>query len=254
MVNQITKMRLPDGSEVAFVDWQDQPIYSTVWALTGFSDEELFLFTYAPGDPISKSDNINTGYTSTLLDTNTSTAGSLNETEEMLVYSIRPEYSVFDVADAQTPSLVDLVIDGAASMGLPNISITQLKLLQDSLLLQLKVSMKTMHQERLGYYNTGFGPTGQGMIYPTATTTQRSFGAAGLPSQDAVRSLAMPIYIGGGEKFRVLLVNPSTDGGSTNSTGAVDFGYSEASTPVLSTTRVAKIVVHLDGLHKRPVS
>lgn len=252
MVNQITKMRLPDGSEVAFVDWQDQSIYSTVWALTGFTDEELFLFTYAPGDPISKSDNITTGYTSTMLDTNTSTAGSLNETEEMLVYSIRPEYSMYDVADAQTPSLVDLSV--VTGMGLPNASMTQLKLLHDSLLLQLKVSYKVMHQERLGYYNTGFGPAGQGMIYPTATTTQRSFGAAGHPSQDAVRSLAMPVYIGGSEKFRVLLVNPASDGGSTSTTGAVDFGYSEASTPVLSTTRVVRICVHLDGLHKRPVS
>lgn len=246
MVNQITKMRLPDGTEVAFVDWQDQPIYSTAYLLTGYTDENIFLFTYAPNDEVSKSSNITTGITSTERETNTSTAGSLNETEEMLVYAIKPEYSFYRTASDTPTSIATLSTD---QTGLPMPSLTRLKVLHDALILQLWVSIKVHHQAGLGYYNTGFGPAGQGMMYPTATTTQRSFGASGWPSQDAVRSFAMPVYIGGGEKYRVTLWNPTNTG-----TGAVNFGINEADTPTIDTRSVCRLRVTLDGLHKRPVS
>jgi hypothetical protein len=49
MINQITTMRLPDGTEVAFVDWQDKPLFSSVDLLANFTDTEVDAFTYVGG-------------------------------------------------------------------------------------------------------------------------------------------------------------------------------------------------------------
>ena len=40
-INQITKIRLPSGQEVALTDWSSRPIYSTADFLSGFTDEEV---------------------------------------------------------------------------------------------------------------------------------------------------------------------------------------------------------------------
>jgi hypothetical protein len=174
MVNQITKMRLPDGTEVAFVDWEDQSIYSE----TVLNAIDVLNVTGAPGLPIP--------------------------------------------------------------------SMPQLQILNDSLVLRLWVSQKVMHEEKFGYYNPGFGVMGMGAMYPAATAVQRTYGSRGLPSQDAVRSLAMPVYMGGGETYYVSLDNFAG--------AAVDFGVLEGNTPTFNDHLVAKFAIHLDGLHKRPVS
>lgn len=242
MVNQITKMRLPDGTEVAFVDWEDQSIYSSAYAQTGFTDSQILLFTYAAGEAVTVSQNITTGFTATERETNVATAGQLNQTEEMLVYSIKPEVSIYC-----EDTLADIsALNVTAQPGLPVPSMPQLQILNDSLVLRLWVSQKVMHEEKFGYYNTGFGAMGMGAMFPAATGVQRTYGARGLPSQDAVRSLAMPVYIGGGETYYVSLDNFAG--------GPVDFGILEGDTPTLFTRLVAKFAIHLDGLHKRPVS
>jgi hypothetical protein len=242
MVNQITKMRLPDGTEVAFVDWEDQSIYSSAYAQTGFTDSQILLFTYAAGETVSVSQNITTSFTATERETNVATAGQLNQTEEMLVYAIKPEISIYgeDVLGA-----ID-ALNVTAQPGLPLPSMPQLRILDDSLVLRLWVSQKVMNEEKLGYYNTGFGAMGMGAMFPAATGVQRTYGSRGLPSQDAVRSLAMPVYIGGGETYYVSLDNFAG--------AAVDFGVLEGDVPTFFDRLVAKIAIHLDGLHKRPVS
>ena len=242
MVNQITKMRLPDGTEVAFVDWEDQSIWSTAYAQTGFTDSQILLFTYAAGEAVTVTQNITTGFTSTERETNVSTAGQLNQTEEMLVYAMKPEISIY--AENVVGAIDALNVTAQSGLPLPNLP--QIQILNDSLIMRLWVSQKVMHEEKLGYYNTGFGPFGLGAMFPAATGVQRTYGARGLPSQDAVRSLAMPVYIGGGETYYVSLDNFAG--------GAVDFGVLEGDIPTFASNRVAKIAVHLDGLHKRPVS
>jgi hypothetical protein len=42
---QLTKLRLPNGTEVAFVDWSDQPLWSSAYMLAGFTDHEVPFFT-----------------------------------------------------------------------------------------------------------------------------------------------------------------------------------------------------------------
>ena len=52
MLNTITTLRMPDGKEVAFVDWSDKPVYSTCELVHGFTREEIDLFGYTVGDNI----------------------------------------------------------------------------------------------------------------------------------------------------------------------------------------------------------
>lgn len=243
MINQITKMRLPDGQEVAFVDWSDQPLWSRAYMLHGFTDDEIPFFAYAPGDNVAVSANFTASRSSTNADTNVTLAGAFADTEEMLVYAIKPELAFWRTASGTPTELTGLVSD---QTGLPMGSLTRLKYLHEQLVLQLWISQKVMLEGPMGYFNTGFGPAGQGQMYPTATTTQRTFGAQGDNSQAAVRSLAMPVYIGGTEKYRLTL---------SNFTGAaVNFGITEADSPGVDTRAVLSCRMILDGLYKRPVS
>ena len=70
-----------------------------------------------------------------------------------------------------------------------------------------------------------------------------AFANLGLPSAEAPRSFSIPHHIGGQEKYRVVLANPT---GST-----VTFADSAGTGDV----RVALTVrILLEGLYKRPVS
>jgi hypothetical protein len=239
-VNQIATMRLPNGQEVAFVDWNDKPLYSTVDLLTGFTDTAVQLFTYVPGDPVSSSSNVTSRRTATDGDdTNLSTPGSMASTEEMLVYAIRPqivEYQNSTDTDANTRSFVEA--------GQPLVQAQRLAVLQADLQLSLRVSQKIMHRANLAYYNFGAGPFGVGAVGGAAPAM--GFANQGLPSQEAVRSLTIPIHIGGQEKYRVSLENPLgkavLNGLTTAGGGAVEAGTMHS------------MRVYLDGLYKRPVA
>jgi hypothetical protein len=37
MLNTITTIRMPDGKQVAFVDWSDKPLFSTCELVHGFT-------------------------------------------------------------------------------------------------------------------------------------------------------------------------------------------------------------------------
>lgn len=243
MISQITKMRLPDGTEVAFVDWQDQPIWSTAYMGTSFTDDEVNFFTYAPGDVISATSNCTAAFQSTWRDTNVSLAGAFAETEEMLVYAIKPEVSIYDTTNLALDTLTPIL---ANFPGYPNANLTQLKLLSDLLILRLWVSQKVMIEGPFGYFNAGFGPAGQSSRFTATTTTLKTNGTQGMPTQEAVRSLAMPVYIGGTEKWRVTASNFTG--------GAVAFGLTEADTPAEDASLVARVRIILDGIYKRPVS
>jgi hypothetical protein len=239
VLNTITTLRLPSGKEVALVDWTDKPLFSTVDLQHGFTQQEINLFQYVVGDQVpAYSPAASTRRTATLNDTNLSTPGAMASTEEMLVYSIRPEYfwllnTVTNVFTAQT-----------VPAGGPAIPYAPLSELHRRLVLELEVSQKVYAQARLGYYNTGFGA--QATVAQTVNGGARTFANHGVPAQDAVRTFAIPHHIGGQEKYRVSLVNP---GG-----GAVNFGIDASGAAIAQAFPVATITIYLDGLYKRPVS
>jgi len=187
-INQVTTMRLPDGQNVAFVDWSDRPLYSTCDILHGATDERIPLFNYVSSDSVSGSQNLTVKRTATDRDTNISTPGAMASTEEMLVYAIKPEYTWL-ATDSQVPSNATTAQPRFPFDPQPKSN--QLAALFQLMLLELRVSQKTMHQAPLAYYNSGFGVfgsfwTGAGVATPTGAPS-----TAGLPSQEAVRSLAI---------------------------------------------------------------
>lgn len=242
-INQITTVRLPDGTEVAFVDWSDTPLYSTADLLAGFTDAEIDLFQYVPGEPVPVTQNFTTGRTSTVRDTNVATPGSMASTEELLVYAIRPEVIEGTVAEGSAAEI---------SFSLPNQprpSGKRLAILQAFLTMRLEVSQKIQHRAPFGYYNTGFGsfsPSVYGGAVAVAGVPGLSAATQGFPGQEAVRSLVIPVHIGGQEKYRVVLENQQE--------AAVPSGLSEANPAADVTTIVHQVRVILDGLYKRPTA
>lgn len=243
MLNQITTMRLPDGSEVAFVDWQDKPLYSTVDLLSGFSDADVDAFTYVPGDTVPSTQNGTAPRTSTERDTNVSTPGGMASTEELLIYAIKPSY-VETRTDDGTPTEFTSV--SFQEGGQPAPAVTRLGRLFDAITLRLIVSQKAEQEAGLAYFNTGFGVFAGAESNFVAATALQNRGGAGLPTQEAVRSYVIPVHIGGQEKYRVQLAN---DGGLV-----VNFGADEATPPVVDDQIVMQVKIYLDGLYKRPVS
>lgn len=242
-INQITTLRLPDGTEVAFVDWSDTPLYSTADLLSGFTDAEIDLFQYVPGEPVPVTANFTTGRTSTVRDTNIATPGSMASTEEMLVYAIRPEVMEVTITEGSAAEF---------SFTLPNMprpSGKRLAILQALLTIRLEVSQKIQHRAPFGYYNTGFGsfsPSIYAGAAAVAGVPGLSAATQGLPSQEAVRSLVIPVHIGGQEKYRVVLENQQE--------AAVPSGLSEANPAAAVATVAHQVRVILDGLYKRPVA
>lgn len=241
MINQITRMRLPDGSEVAFVDWGDLPLWSTAWLLTGFSDARVNFFTYLVGETVSGTSNCTNLPTATELDTNVATAAAMAGTEEMLIYSVKPEYQAF-IAGGNDDD--DVTLASPSENGMPQPNGPSLAILQAQTLLRLEVSDKIYIEAPLGYFNTGFGIFGS-LVGTPAANALSSRVTAGLPSQEAVRSFAMPTYIGGTEKYSVYIAQFAD---------ALNFGRSDASSPAAITGYLMRVRILLEGLYKRPVS
>lgn len=241
MINQITTMRLPNGTEVAFVDWQDKPLFSSVDLLANFTDSEVDAFTYVVGDEVPAT--VNAGAARRLAsenDTSVSTPSSMASTEEMLVYAIKPEVME---SELQTPG--DPTTFAFTESGQPAPRTNRLAILDFFLVLRLIVSQKIEQSAPLAYFNTGFGAFA-GAGANQAATAVANRGSLGFPTQEAVRSFVIPIHIGGQEKYRVTLLNARG--------AAVPSGQDEATPPVSNDDIMHTIRIHLDGLYKRPVS
>jgi hypothetical protein len=246
MLNQITKMRLPDGSEAAFVDWSDKPLYSTAELLHGFTDQEIPFFNYVVGDDVSRTANALAGRTASERDTNIATSNAMASTEEMLVYSIKPEFYEL-LTDTGGANPTDLNTAAVRLAGQPVPRAPTLAFLFMSLILRLVISQKHFPEAGLGYFPTGFGVYGAGGTV-TLGAASRTYAGSGFPSHDASRAFAMPHHIGGQEKWGLVLANPA---GNT-----LNFGFSNETTdpPGTNTRTVMRIIVNLDGLYKRPTA
>lgn len=244
-LNTIVKMRLPNGMEVALVDWTDKPLWSTADFVAGFTQQETILFSYIPGDQVpAVGPAAVTRRTATDRDTNLSTPGAMASTEEMLVYAIKVEF--FELVNLVTNDLTSAVPVGS---GQPIPQIQRIAYLNWRLLLNLRISQKDYARGPLGYFPTGFGPYGTAQGFGAALAAANvpvTLGNQGQPQQNAVRSFVIPHHIGGQEKYSVRIINP---GGA-----AVDFNLAAAVTTVLATGLVMQMRVILDGLYKRPVS
>ena len=251
-INQITTMRLPDGREIAFVDWLDQPLFSCADLLAGFTDSEIPIFNYGDGDEVSATANATVQRVATVADTNISSPSEMNSTEEMLIYAIRPEIHEFNAVGTDLTTILGAT--GITQSGAPMPTVARLAILNWYLRFELKVSEQVVHSAGLGYYNSGMGPAGQtrlGQLHHAVDVVEsvdagRSSGTSGIPSIEAVRNLSIPLSIGGQEKFEARLFSDRDV--------AVPSGMDEANPPVNSPTVVHSIRIYFDGLHKRPVS
>lgn len=244
-LNTITKIRLPDGSEVAFVDWSDKPVFSTVELCHGFTTQEIDIFGYTLGDPVPAAPPAGLAAIqrpSTDRDTNLAAPAAMASTEERLVYAIKPEilYLQTDAPENNTVDMETATSVDATGQPIPNAVF--LGELNRACLLTLEISRKIFMRAGFGYFNSGFGPSG----FTTTGDGARSYVNNGLPSQEAVRSYVVPQYLGGTEKFRLYISNP---GGLP-----VNFGNAEPDGAAVNTNAIARIHIYLDGLYKRPVS
>ncbi len=233
-INTITTMQLPDGKNVAFVDWTDRPLFSTADVLNGATDERIPLFNYVVGDPVSGTQNLVTKRTASERDTNISTPGAMASTEEFMLFAMKPEFFAYTCTGANANALTTTQ---------PYDPIPQswrLAALAQALLLEIRVSQKTMQQAPLAYFNAGFG------VFQANLTS----GNPGLPSQEAVRALSVPVHIGGQEKYEVALVNAS---GLALAIGDASNDAINNDVPA-DANRLFQVRVMLDGLYKRPVA
>jgi hypothetical protein len=252
--NTITKVRMPDGREVAFVDWTDQPLWSTCEFEHGATQREMNLFQYVIGDQVPAAAAAGAAATrraATERDTNMAAPGSMASTEEMLVYAIKPEVFMLHLDTANDFTDWDLDTAGVFS-GHPIPTTVCLAVLNMFCKLQLEISQKIFAQAGFGYFNAGFGVSASGASL-VGNVAGRNTAVNGIPSQEAVRSFVLAQHIGGQEKFRVQIINANGD--------ALEIGNPEtdaatqgAAASTADTTAVARIHVYLDGLHKRPVS
>ena len=154
--SQITQVRLPDGRNVAIVDWTDKPLFSTIDLLSGYTDQEIECFTYNVSDNVSSSSNITTRRVATERDTNVATPGGMASTEEILIYNIKVE--PFEFLAAAPPNTADATLFSTAAPGLPVPQPQTLAILNQFTLLRLEISQKIYAEAGVAYFNTGFGP------------------------------------------------------------------------------------------------
>lgn len=253
-LNTITQVVLPDGTEIGLADWTDRPLYSTCDLGSGYSDQELDLFQYTAGQAVPAAAPT-PGFilrSSTQNDTDLATAGEMATTEEMLVYAVKPEVfcGLWDTQNFNSfrytgdPSAL-----GTSPIGMPGTPLTVLAVLLQSLLIRLRVSEKDYVQAGMAYHNPGFGLFGVSNMVPQPAAAQSmTLGNNGLPSQEAVRSFALPVHMGGQEKYRATLVN---DPGLPVEFGKLELTGGEI---VNDPEVMVRIRLYLDGLYKRPTA
>ena len=238
----ITEFRMPDGSVMRLVDWVDKPVFSVVELFNGFTDAKIDAFTYNVSDEVPATGNITTMRVASEADTNVNVGGSNASTEEILVYAIKPEFFELQLAAQSTDATTAAVRSG----GQPQPRTSVLAILNDALIMRLKITQKSYTDAGIGYYNPGFGAMSTGNLnFGPAALLPRSYANSGLPSQEAVRSFVVPHHIGGTEKYHVAL-HKFRD-------GAVTF-FDEAAAPAALTAVLMRCRIYLDGMIKRPTA
>lgn len=253
-INTTMTMRLPNGKEIAFVDWTAQPAWSTCEYEHGATQREMNLFQYVIGDQVPAAAAAGAAATRRIAnerDTNMAAPGSMASTEEMLVYNISPEVFMYTLDTSHDFTDWDLD-DGGTFTGMPLVTGVAMGMLQMFLKLQFEISRKIFARAGFGYFNAGFGVNVSGSS-AAGNAAGRNYATNGLASNEAIRNFSIPQHIGGQEKFRVQLINANGDaleiGNPENNAQNLGPGAGE-----IDTEAAVRIIIYLNGLHKRPVS
>lgn len=241
-INQPTKIRLPDGGEVAITDWSWRTLYSCIDVLSGATDQKLDAFSYAQGDPVKASGNITatpaTMRTATEKDTNLDSGAQKMPAEwEYICYAIAIDVEQYIYASSNSGEAAYTV----AAAGLPMPNLPNVKLAMARLTVALEVTQKDFYINKLGWFSAGQGP------FMTSTGGSngnlRTFANNGLQTKEAIDASPLPVHIGGTETYAVNFLNG--DGTALNwldETGAT------------AATTVLRFFASMVGLHKRPMA
>lgn len=241
--SQIARVRTSDGRTIDIVDYVDKPLYSTIDLRSGFVDQSVNAFTYAPTQRVSASSNINPRRIATEVDTNVSTAGQMASTESMLVYSMRLE--AFQLRDTGAALGDPANWRDQASFG-PAAGVTNLQRLAKYATLRLWITQQVYAEAGPAYFSPGFGA-----FLASNSTSTRNPGQYGLPTHQAARCFQVPHFIGGAEQYRVELYKPE---GQPGLDGAINFTLEDGNDPAVDNDGVIiQLRVYLEGLYKRPV-
>jgi hypothetical protein len=234
-MGQLLNVTLPDGRVVQPADWTTaEGLYSTVeFGTGGFTT--LDAFSYGLNGTVQGSP---TGRQATLADTNLQGEGGiLPPNEAMLIRSIAVEmYAIPGTG---------LVMSDADNVIAPDIGLRNMLRIQRDLLVTLSIaSVKEYIRVPISWTAAGSGPhsptAGGAGASGLAGYLNGNNGGLGINDQ---RQLASPLFINGGETFRVRITAP------TGSVAGLAFTLAGATASARIRTRI-----HLLGDHKRPVA
>lgn len=234
-MGQLINITLPDGRVVQPADWTTaEGLYTTVEFGTA-SFTQLAGFSYGINGTVQGSP---TNRQATLADTNLQGEGGiLPPNEAMLVRSIAVEmYAIPGTG---------LVMSDADNVIAPEIGLRNMLRIQRDLVLEFSIAaVKKYLVVPISWCAAGSGPDSgtTGGVGTTATAGYLAGNNGGTGIQDQ-RQLASPLFIQGGETFRVSIVAP---------TGSVS-GLAFTGAGANSDARI-RVRIHLLGDHKRPVS
>lgn len=231
-MSQLLKVRLPNGQTVTPADWTTaEPIWSTVEIKAGpLVTQEAF--TYGIGGSVPGSA---TQRTSTLLDTNLQgEGGRLPENEAMVVQAISVEAYLIP-----PPNAIYATDDN--NVVAPDVGLSNMLRMQRDLLVTISIaSVKEYIRAPLA-----FMAAGSGIESGTASGVGGDFAngyiaaSNGATSVKGLRHLASPLFIQGGEAFRLRYLTPRGE-------------VAGLSLPQ-SNSRI-RLRAFLHGYHKRPVA
>ncbi len=241
-INQPTKIRLPDGGEVAITDWSWRTLYSCIDVLSGATDPRIDAFSYAQGDNVKTSQNIAnnpaTLRTATEKDTNLDSGSQKMPAEwEYICYAVVIDIEQY-IYDSQGTGEDAYTVAGP---GLPMPNLPNVKYAMARLNVALEVTQKDFYINKLGWFSAGQGPFTS--VSGGAGGALRTFANNGLQSKDAIDASPLPVHIGGTETYAVYFQNG--DGTALN-------WLDEAGAPVPTT--VLRFFSSMVGLHKRPTA
>jgi hypothetical protein len=235
-INQLTTIRLADGRDIGLAEWSSRDLYSVAYLASGFSDEEIRLFSYIEGDNAYVSENViaSLQITANQWHTNISSANEMSATEEFLVFDIRCSYTQYAASRTGSPPVIT-GLDEPVGGHMPTVPV--LSKLYEALHLTLEVSDKDFPQQELARFPAGYGPY---VDFAPANALTRSYANPSIPSHEANETYELPIHIGGTENFNVILYNYQGQTVTfTDDAGAADEDI------------VVAVRASLVGLHKR---
>lgn len=238
-INQPTKIRLQDGSEVAITDWSWRLLYSTVDILSGATDELFVTWNYVESDPVSCSSNINQAQfrNATRKDCNNEGKQQMPSEQEYICYGVSIEFYQFtldDDEDGEDAYLSD--VPGGAAINAGN-----LVFMNEKTVFALEITQKDFYIGSPMWFGAGGGAFVQSQ--GGAGGALRTMANNGLQSKDAIDRSPVPLHIGGTETFRGLFYNQDgLDMNFTNELGEVDDSI------------VVRARTSMIGLHKRPAA